>query len=140
MLAAATLVLLIALPMVNCRRRNALRIEELDEDLSAKNYDHRKRDNGMAMNAYSSDLRIIEKEELKKDDCKIAFKTLMDELKNCSCHKTFNKRIMCETIKNCHCSGSGDSCDECEWKVSRCLLYTSPSPRDQRGSRMPSSA
>ena len=23
---------------------------------------------------------------------------------------------------------------------SRCLLYTSPSPRDQRGSRMPSSA
>ena len=25
-------------------------------------------------------------------------------------------------------------------KVVRCLLYTSPSPRDQRGSRMPSSA
>ena len=25
-------------------------------------------------------------------------------------------------------------------KVSDCLLYTSPSPRDQRGSRMPSSA
>ena len=25
-------------------------------------------------------------------------------------------------------------------RVSRCLLYTSPSPRDQRGSRMPSSA
>ena len=25
-------------------------------------------------------------------------------------------------------------------KVSYCLLYTSPSPRDQRGSRMPSSA
>ena len=25
-------------------------------------------------------------------------------------------------------------------KVMRCLLYTSPSPRDQRGSRMPSSA
>ena len=24
--------------------------------------------------------------------------------------------------------------------VSACLLYTSPSPRDQRGSRMPSSA
>ena len=24
--------------------------------------------------------------------------------------------------------------------VNRCLLYTSPSPRDQRGSRMPSSA
>ena len=27
-----------------------------------------------------------------------------------------------------------------ETEVSRCLLYTSPSPRDQRGSRMPSSA
>ena len=25
-------------------------------------------------------------------------------------------------------------------KISSCLLYTSPSPRDQRGSRMPSSA
>ena len=28
----------------------------------------------------------------------------------------------------------------CLWHLSRCLLYTSPSPRDQRGSRMPSSA
>ena len=27
-----------------------------------------------------------------------------------------------------------------EQDVSNCLLYTSPSPRDQRGSRMPSSA
>ena len=26
------------------------------------------------------------------------------------------------------------------WVVMACLLYTSPSPRDQRGSRMPSSA
>ena len=26
------------------------------------------------------------------------------------------------------------------WAYNRCLLYTSPSPRDQRGSRMPSSA
>ena len=26
------------------------------------------------------------------------------------------------------------------WKLYDCLLYTSPSPRDQRGSRMPSSA
>ena len=28
----------------------------------------------------------------------------------------------------------------CEAVYGRCLLYTSPSPRDQRGSRMPSSA
>ena len=27
-----------------------------------------------------------------------------------------------------------------QWLESVCLLYTSPSPRDQRGSRMPSSA
>ena len=27
-----------------------------------------------------------------------------------------------------------------DWVVTTCLLYTSPSPRDQRGSRMPSSA
>ena len=27
-----------------------------------------------------------------------------------------------------------------EWARTTCLLYTSPSPRDQRGSRMPSSA
>ena len=26
------------------------------------------------------------------------------------------------------------------WAAKTCLLYTSPSPRDQRGSRMPSSA
>ena len=34
--------------------------------------------------------------------------------------------------------------EELDWKrittYSICLLYTSPSPRDQRGSRMPSSA
>ena len=30
-------------------------------------------------------------------------------------------------------------CPDCN-KHHRCLLYTSPSPRDQRGSRMPSSA
>ena len=33
--------------------------------------------------------------------------------------------------------------DDRKWddvKVLTCLLYTSPSPRDQRGSRMPSSA
>ena len=27
-----------------------------------------------------------------------------------------------------------------QWQINTCLLYTSPSPRDQRGSRMPSSA
>ena len=32
------------------------------------------------------------------------------------------------------------SFEEFEGRVKSCLLYTSPSPRDQRGSRMPSSA
>ena len=36
----------------------------------------------------------------------------------------------------CLAAGQGD-CDE---QTNACLLYTSPSPRDQRGSRMPSSA
>ena len=31
-------------------------------------------------------------------------------------------------------------CDDYYFQVTNCLLYTSPSPRDQRGSRMPSSA
>ena len=30
--------------------------------------------------------------------------------------------------------------DRASWAYPPCLLYTSPSPRDQRGSRMPSSA
>ena len=30
--------------------------------------------------------------------------------------------------------------DRIEYALGTCLLYTSPSPRDQRGSRMPSSA
>ena len=33
-----------------------------------------------------------------------------------------------------------DNIDELAELLSSCLLYTSPSPRDQRGSRMPSSA
>ena len=34
----------------------------------------------------------------------------------------------------------GGYCEVIECDVRSCLLYTSPSPRDQRGSRMPSSA
>ena len=42
--------------------------------------------------------------------------------------------------------GPGETCEavNCEagffQTIDNCLLYTSPSPRDQRGSRMPSSA
>ena len=37
-------------------------------------------------------------------------------------------------------SGTGVDGDVYALQTSNCLLYTSPSPRDQRGSRMPSSA
>ena len=36
--------------------------------------------------------------------------------------------------------GSGNALKQADGIIRRCLLYTSPSPRDQRGSRMPSSA
>ena len=44
---------------------------------------------------------------------------------------------------NAYCIGNGPSrkgFDLSLLKSTGCLLYTSPSPRDQRGSRMPSSA
>lgn len=55
MLAAATLLFLIALPIVDCRHRNVFSIEELGEHFSAKDYDQGKRDKGMnqAINAHS---------------------------------------------------------------------------------------
>ena len=40
---------------------------------------------------------------------------------------------VCGQIVGCHVGGNIQACKTC-------LLYTSPSPRDQRGSRMPSSA
>ena len=36
--------------------------------------------------------------------------------------------------------GPGSGAERLNMEVHGCLLYTSPSPRDQRGSRMPSSA
>ena len=106
--------------MVNCRRHNALRIEELDEDLSAKDYDHGKRDNGMnkAMNAYSSDLRIMKRNEDKCSDAFEKLKTLLK--KECPCMK-YNTQVMCENasgLKNCHCADS-DKCDKCETNKNR---------------------
>ena len=47
------------------------------------------------------------------------------------------KEDVAQQLNNlCHSSNEPD--DSCYF--STCLLYTSPSPRDQRGSRMPSSA
>ena len=38
------------------------------------------------------------------------------------------------------CEMKPEQCDRVGDNLNICLLYTSPSPRDQRGSRMPSSA
>ena len=43
--------------------------------------------------------------------------------------------VVASRLKHAHISQAGDFRTHCV-----CLLYTSPSPRDQRGSRMPSSA
>ena len=45
------------------------------------------------------------------------------------------KNMKNELVKNC-----GLTEEEAVELINICLLYTSPSPRDQRGSRMPSSA
>ena len=56
----------------------------------------------------------------------------------------FNRRVM---IQGYHGTGKSTHLEQVaarlNWQLRRaatCLLYTSPSPRDQRGSRMPSSA
>lgn len=89
--------------MVNCRRRNALRIGELDEDLSAKDNDQGKIDNGMnqAMNVYSSVLRIIKSRRNKCESDPL----LSDVKKNCRC----NKRPFCKKQEDCHCTVPGQA-------------------------------
>ena len=51
-------------------------------------------------------------------------------------HLTYSDQETKERVTQ-GCQNAGIGCLECK---KPCLLYTSPSPRDQRGSRMPSSA
>ena len=60
---------------------------------------------------------------------------------------TLSKEDMLSYLVNKGLDGDMDAVNACEDRMIRakakamiCLLYTSPSPRDQRGSRMPSSA
>eukprot|EP00829_Urostomides_striatus_P013606 TRINITY_DN3802_c0_g1_i2.p1 TRINITY_DN3802_c0_g1~~TRINITY_DN3802_c0_g1_i2.p1 ORF type:complete len:252 (-),score=76.52 TRINITY_DN3802_c0_g1_i2:12-767(-) len=50
----------------------------------------------------------------------------------------YYKCALCKKVLPC--SETRWNCTQCTYDVCTCLLYTSPSPRDQRGSRMPSSA
>ncbi|XP_015774078.1 PREDICTED: uncharacterized protein LOC107352266 [Acropora digitifera] len=121
-LAAATLLFLIALPIVNCRRRNIFRIEQLDEDLGVKGYDHGKRENRMnqAMNTYP---REKEKVFSVQDVCYM----LSEALDKCRkgdtkkiCQATDAKKYG-QSIKNlslmesCSCNPGfrGGNCDGC---------------------------
>ena len=77
------------------------------------------------------------KEFLLAEDDKIDNNTIV-----CS-RKDANRFEVTKCGKNCTFLTPGqtltvDNCKELSGKG--CLLYTSPSPRDQRGSRMPSSA
>ena len=67
------------------------------------------------------------------------------------CESTCSTTVVINALPTCMAGNSGPVCsgedvtlmesggDATSWSWS-CLLYTSPSPRDQRGSRMPSSA
>ena len=60
----------------------------------------------------------------KKPDLKVLIESFRDWGRDCWCNP-----------------GMDNTCGKrFDWQLGDCLLYTSPSPRDQRGSRMPSSA
>ena len=96
----------------------------------------------------------MKSEELKKNfvDYQLALQNCNKETINLSLKKYFSNNSL---IHFCHPFGTFngldnllskcllpliDSIPDLERRDMICLLYTSPSPRDQRGSRMPSSA
>ena len=74
---------------------------------------------------------------IKRDQTTVCVKEVrMNILKNC-------REEPIKESDNCFCQSSDANayhCDKDTDCLDSCLLYTSPSPRDQRGSRMPSSA
>lgn len=104
MLAAATLLFLIALPIVNCRSRNTFSIEELGEHFSAKDYDQGKRDKGMnqAINAHpKGDRGIITRQEGQCSDENLC-EVLTNALRNIS--SECQSRKICNLVKGaCRC-------------------------------------
>ena len=64
-----------------------------------------------------------------------------EPLKDCpKCHKPKLKRLLSAPSFRLKGGGWYETDFKKENQRNICLLYTSPSPRDQRGSRMPSSA
>ena len=124
MLAAATLLFLIALPMVNCRRRNTFHIEQLDEGLRGKG----KRGNrvNQAMNAYSRGKEQLFSVKEVCDMLSEAYRKCRDHNKTNICNATDPGKSTEYNIKKrasmeyCHClpyrSGKA-GCVEC--KVSK---------------------
>lgn len=122
-LAAATLLFLIALPLVNCSRRNTLRIEELDDNLSVKGYDHGKRESTMnqEMNAYfrrkDEKRTLTEKFYSIKDVCRMLSRATSKCNNNRSreiCDATDSKEYSDRMI-NCGCKrGIRKQCIGCQ--------------------------
>lgn len=120
-MAATTLLFLIALPIVNCRRRNVFSIEELGKHFSAKDYDQGKRGKGMnqAINAHSKgDRGIITRTEpcySKKKICSMLSKVV--ELPG-----TIESKKICSEFSEgaCRCGDPifAHTCNSCEVNVS----------------------
>ena len=72
-----------------------------------------------------AEIRIIESDEVLEDETKAEqLQKLMNQ------KESHYLSVELQEVERTHIG----------WEVHPCLLYTSPSPRDQRGSRMPSSA
>ena len=79
-------------------------------------------------------------EEAERD-----LKEVLDDLYMCIIYRDGKFQIGEFAASGCgdaifDCDASGETLTECIENYRNCLLYTSPSPRDKRQSRMPSSA
>ena len=78
------------------------------------------------------------------DEINVSYSELLKTLEDLEFKMMLNKKedSMSAIIQITAGAGGTESCDWAEMllRMYFCLLYTSPSPRDQRGGRMPSSA
>ena len=98
---------------------------------------------GGELNAYTNKEEMCIHASFRKSHFSIAADLISDIIQNSTFpKKEINKEreIVIDEINSYLDTPSERIFDEFEELVFNCLLYTSPSPRDQRGSRMPSSA